>query len=169
MLLIEMLLILEGNKIPVFLLPSNTSHDVISWMHKLFPAYMNGCRCIIGAFTVDRKGYRVEALRSLLEHGHTSIEKIESIAQHFSSLVSSKTGTKYGHSSGSSGGTVVAALLAVRERCQTSAAAQKVVADSIESIGKAKRIESPGKTVTITWLRNLALFLISRAAFKLTR
>ena len=75
-LLIEILLVLEEVKIPIWLLPNHTSHDVVSVLHRLFPAFMNGCRCIIGAFTVDHKEKRVEALTSLSEASKESTQKL---------------------------------------------------------------------------------------------
>lgn len=94
MLLIEMLLLLEGYKIPVKLLPTNTTHDVISWLHKLFPAYMNGCRCIAGAFATDRKSLRVEGLKILLEQSKIICQKAGDISQHVSFLFHAKDGNK---------------------------------------------------------------------------
>lgn len=65
MLLIECALILEHVKIPVWLLSRNTSFDVVSLLHRLYPAFMNGCRCIVGAFVIDHKNRRLEALQDL--------------------------------------------------------------------------------------------------------
>ena len=65
MLLIEALLVLQEVQLPGWFLPHHTAHDVVSTMHRLFPAFMNGCRCITTAFHVDRKAVRVEALEKL--------------------------------------------------------------------------------------------------------
>lgn len=62
MLLIELLFVTQEVPLPDWLLPYNTAHDVISVLHRLFPAFMNGCRCIIGAFYIDRKAQRIEVL-----------------------------------------------------------------------------------------------------------
>jgi hypothetical protein len=75
-LLIEILLVLEEVKIPIWLLPNHTAHDVVAVLHRLFPAFMNGCRCIIGAYTVDHKEKRVEALTSLSEASKESTQKL---------------------------------------------------------------------------------------------
>eukprot|EP01035_Chromulina_nebulosa_P030852 gene30852-41042_t len=50
MLLIEALLVLQEVQLPGWFLPHHTAHDVVSTMHRLFPAFMNGCRCINTAF-----------------------------------------------------------------------------------------------------------------------
>ena len=75
-LLIEILLVLEEVQIPIWLLPYHTSHDVIAVLHRLFPAFMNGCRCIIGAYTIDQKEKRVEALTALSEASKESTQKL---------------------------------------------------------------------------------------------
>ena len=65
MLLIEALLVLQEVPLPAWFLPYYTAHDIVSTMHRLFPAFMNGCRCVTTAFHVDRKAVRVEALEQL--------------------------------------------------------------------------------------------------------
>ena len=65
MLLVESLLVLEEFQIPTWLLQYYTAHDVVSLLHRLFPALMNGGRSIIGAFQVDRKANRLEVLEAL--------------------------------------------------------------------------------------------------------
>jgi hypothetical protein len=68
MLLIESLLVLqEAPILPSWFLPTHTAGDLVSNMHRLFPAYMNGCRCILGVFHVDRKDQRVVVLDKLAE------------------------------------------------------------------------------------------------------
>lgn len=62
MLLVEMLLVLQEVPLPHWFLPDCTPYDVVSVLHRLFPAFMNGGRCISGAFYVDRKTVRLAAL-----------------------------------------------------------------------------------------------------------
>jgi len=69
MLFLEMLLVVQEMPLPAWFLPSLTAHDIISTMHRLFPAFMNGCRCVTGAFHVDRKAARVEALDLIASGG----------------------------------------------------------------------------------------------------
>jgi hypothetical protein len=64
MLLIEMLLVVQEVPLPRWFMPHHSAHEVVSTMHKLFPAFMNGCRCISTAFYVDRKAVRVVALEA---------------------------------------------------------------------------------------------------------
>ena len=65
MLLIEALLVLQEVPLPTWFLPYHTSYDVVTTLHRLYPAFMNGCRCITGAFYVDSKALRVDALEKL--------------------------------------------------------------------------------------------------------
>jgi hypothetical protein len=81
MLLIECALILEQYKIPIWLLSRNTSYDVVSLLHRLYPAFMNGCRCIVGAFVVDHKSRRIEALVELSESVQVVTMKARSVKQ----------------------------------------------------------------------------------------
>jgi hypothetical protein len=64
-LLIESLLILEEMSLQSWLFQYHTSHDVVSFLRRLFPAFMNGCRCITGAFQVDKKAHRLSILTRL--------------------------------------------------------------------------------------------------------
>ena len=75
-LLIEIILVLEEVKIPIWLFPYFTEHDVISVLHRLFPAFMNGCRCIIGAYMVDKKEKVVETLTVLSESSKQCTQKL---------------------------------------------------------------------------------------------
>ena len=81
MLLIECVLILEQFKIPVWILSRITSYDVVSLLHRLYPAFMNGCRCIVGSFVVNHKNRRVEALLELSESSRLIAGKAALIIQ----------------------------------------------------------------------------------------
>lgn len=48
MLLMEMVLILEEAPLPLWFLPYNTPCEIMAFMHRIFPAFMNGCRSITG-------------------------------------------------------------------------------------------------------------------------
>ena len=48
MLLMEMVLILEEAPLPRWFLPYNTPCEIVAFMHRIFPAFMNGCRSITG-------------------------------------------------------------------------------------------------------------------------
>ena len=55
MLFIECLVCLQEFKLPGWFFPSYPPSHIIATMHSLYPAYMNGCRCIMGCFYEDRK------------------------------------------------------------------------------------------------------------------
>lgn len=55
----------QETPLPGWFLPDVTPNDLVVAMHRLYPAFMNGCRCITGAFYVDRKAVRVAALDAL--------------------------------------------------------------------------------------------------------
>jgi len=65
MLLIEMVLVLQEAPLPSWFLPSTTPCDIVAALHRLYPAFMNGGRCVSGAFYVDRKAVRVVALEAV--------------------------------------------------------------------------------------------------------
>ena len=60
-----MLLILEEMPVPVWFFPYNTSYELVKVSQKLFPAFMNGMRCIYGAFYVDKKAQLENELEDL--------------------------------------------------------------------------------------------------------
>lgn len=72
---------LEQVQIPVWVMPHHTAHDVVSLLRRLYPAFMNGCRCIIGAFVVDHKACRVEALIELNEATRLITQKASALVQ----------------------------------------------------------------------------------------
>ena len=64
-LLLEMILILEEVPVPVWFFPNNTSYEMVKLIQRLFPAFMNGMRCICGAFHVDEKAKLEQHLEEL--------------------------------------------------------------------------------------------------------
>lgn len=53
MLVVEVSLLLQEVKLPEWFLPTVTEHEIIWLLHTLFPAYMNGCRCLGSFLYVD--------------------------------------------------------------------------------------------------------------------
>lgn len=64
MLIAEISLMLQETKLPGWLLPAWTEHEFVFLMHSLFPAFMNGCRCLGGFLYVDFD----EQARQKMEH-----------------------------------------------------------------------------------------------------
>ena len=44
---------LQETKLPEWFFPSTTESELVFLMHSLFPAYLNGCRCLGGFLHVD--------------------------------------------------------------------------------------------------------------------
>lgn len=65
MLLVEMLLVVQEVQLPGWFLPQSTPYDIVSALKRMFPAFMNGCRCIASAYYDDHKTMRVLALNEL--------------------------------------------------------------------------------------------------------
>jgi len=63
--LVECLLVLEHEALPTWLFPFTTSFELVALLRRLFPAFMHGCRTVLGALYVDEKAYRVASLSSL--------------------------------------------------------------------------------------------------------
>jgi hypothetical protein len=80
MLLVEMLLVVQEVPLPSWFLPDITPNDIITVMHRLYPAFMNGCRCITGAFYVDRKAQRVAALEAVLNSTKDMASRLSSVS-----------------------------------------------------------------------------------------
>lgn len=53
MLVVEVSLMFQDVKLPEWFFPSVTEYEIIWLLHSLFPAYMNGCRCLGSFLFVD--------------------------------------------------------------------------------------------------------------------
>lgn len=80
LLFIESVLLLEELEIPASFLPYYTSNDVVQFLHRLYPAYINCARCITGAFYVDRRQATSKALKDIWELVEKNTEKVKDIA-----------------------------------------------------------------------------------------
>ena len=65
MLFVETVLVVEEFELPSWFLPYTTSHEVVATLHRVFPAFMNGGRSIIGVFSVNEKEDTLRALQLL--------------------------------------------------------------------------------------------------------
>ena len=65
MFLFEYQLVLEDAKLPAWLAPQLTVYDIIVLMHRAYPAFMSGCRCILGSLFVDERKVRTSILGAL--------------------------------------------------------------------------------------------------------
>ena len=167
MLLIECALILEQFKIPpVLLMARITSFDIVSTLHRLYPAFMNGYRCIVGAFVVDHKSRRIEALLELSEsvrcvtlRATNVIQGTEVIAQSLSegAFNSERDSTK-----SSQGSSMRDALLSVQRSGTFDtivSAVQQKAAIVLDPILLHKQDRQQGD---FSWLRNTVIYLIAR-------
>jgi len=190
MLLVEALLVLEEKQIPVWLLPYHTSHDVVSLTHRLFPAYMNGCRCIVGAFYVDSKAMRVEKLGEICDKLKTvsvnAVTIMNEILNKFHSNSSSSSSTSKGGRN-MLDGIVSKSDLAARgffscanQHIQEKIAANNDLADKAptecvlqktsivqdKNRLRAQYLAADGSFEGFALLRNLGIFIISRYVFR---
>lgn len=65
MLFAETCLVIEEFELPSWFLPYTTSHDIVTTLHRIFPAFMNGGRSIIGVFSENEKDDTMQALASM--------------------------------------------------------------------------------------------------------
>ena len=65
MLVVEVSLVLQEVKLPDWFFPTVTEHEMVLLMHSLFPAFMNGCRCIGSFYYVDVDELTRKTLESL--------------------------------------------------------------------------------------------------------
>lgn len=87
MLLIEMLLVVQEVPLPIWFFPQCTPHDIVTTMHQLFPAYLNGCRCISGAFYVDRKKHRELLLETISLVGRDIVTKQHNLIRTYEDII----------------------------------------------------------------------------------
>jgi len=166
MLLVETVLVLHEYKIPTWFMSTNTSHDVILWLHRLFPAFMNGCRCVIGSLASDRKTMYVEALSEMSDSVTVMSKKLMSSAQQLHKSIEYMRSGRFDAkvSSRAELGIVMDALQSIESRCEDSSHIENIVTAS------AKRVEDPvlsrraaqKGSSPLLFVRNIALYLVVR-------
>ena len=67
MLVLEVSLMLQELKLPQWFLPRATEHEMVWLLHEIFPAYMNGCRCLGSFLFVDTAEQTKQMLLALGE------------------------------------------------------------------------------------------------------
>lgn len=158
-LLVESLLILEEVKIPVWLLQYHTSHEVVSTLHRLFPAFMNGCRCIVSAFDVDRKANRLQALNNL-------IDVTKRVSLMTASIVQDVLGTHNCEIATITEQGVMAVALKTKEK--TNVDSFSIIQDRASLINDQKRLRLHQRREDGSrweWLRNIVIFVVARYIF----
>ena len=65
--LVESSLVIDKTPLPVWLPIHVTAHDIVSTLHRMFPAYMHGCRCILGAVQGPAIPQRIAGLAVLAD------------------------------------------------------------------------------------------------------
>jgi curved DNA-binding protein CbpA len=178
MLLLETLFKLEKVDLPTWLLPYNTTYDIISTMHRVFPAFMSGSRCIIGSFLVDKKGQRVELLSHLAAASKQVTERASSTAAHHYESVSNyfrsaevSGSLKSGNGSdvyGPEEGVMQRALASLRSRVDGSVV--KGVKERAALVQDARKLQQSMKRANPSWelLRNLGVYLVVYLVFAKT-
>lgn len=125
MLLVESLLVIEEVQLPTWFFPQSTSHDIVAFLHRLFPAFMNGSRSILGAFYVDRKAEREVLLQKVLESYKATSLRASSLIH---SLLSKKMLAKEAENGiADSEGVIAHALQGIRRLVALSADTKEVV------------------------------------------
>lgn len=62
----------QETKLPDWFVPWVTEHELVALLHSLFPAYMNGCRCLGGHLYVDLEEQNRQMMLSLQEQNKVS-------------------------------------------------------------------------------------------------
>eukprot|EP01038_Epipyxis_sp_PR26KG_P015673 gene15673-21199_t len=91
MLLVESLLVVKEIDLPSWILPYHAPSDIVSTLHRLFPAFMNGCRCITGAYYIDRKAVIVLELEALANSTREANLILGSVCQSVQDITSSNS------------------------------------------------------------------------------
>ena len=163
MLLVETALVLHERKLPTWFMSTHTSHDVVVWLHRLFPAFMNGCRCIIGSLTADRKTMYVDALTGLSSSASIMTKKLVLCAKQLHKTVEyTRTCVGGGRDHGRAElGVVAGALQGVEWRGEDDGLVEGVVAASLKSINDPMHSRSAAKrwAAPLLLVRNIILYL----------
>ena len=79
MFVVEVMLMLQEVQLPDWFLPQTTQHELVQLMHSIFPAYLNGCRCILGVLYVDLEEQTRNLLLALHEQNKEVILAIHNL------------------------------------------------------------------------------------------
>ena len=79
MLVVEVMMLLKEIELPPWFLPAMTAHELIQLGHNLFPAFMNGCRCIGAYLFVDLDGHQRALLGALHEQNKEVLRALRDI------------------------------------------------------------------------------------------
>lgn len=167
MLLMEMIMVVKEVPVPLWFLPQTTSFEIISVLRRLFPAFMNGCRCITGAFYIDHKKNREAALEALTTATKALTMRLSVAVQSVQNLVSNSTDIE------ESDGVVASHLTELKRRLKMSSsketesvitAISKKTALLKDPVALKKAAKNEDRT-TFTIVRNLFLYLIARFVF----
>lgn len=167
-LLIEGVFVLEEAKLPSWILGQYTPHEVVTTLHKLLPAFMSGCRCVIGALTPDRKEERVKALSELVAATATASSKALAVVQQQADrkIKSIQNSTKAGKSATQD---LSEGIMGLAMRSASARIDRAVVSDIqnraeiLTDADKLKQKENDWWSKFET-LRNLAIYLLARYA-----
>jgi len=92
MLVAEVSLLLQEVKLPEWFLPRVTEHEIVWLLHSLFPAFMNGCRCL-GSFLYVDMDEKTRQLLILLKTQNDDIQlQLREIQVNMRSLNRTKSG-----------------------------------------------------------------------------
>jgi len=144
-LLFESILILEEVKLPLWFFPYQTSFDIITVTKRMFPAFMNGCRCITSSFHVDRKDKIVADLSRAVSAVKQSTIKLTEVIQ---SVLDNSFLTKKENQGNqdSEEGIVASAILQMKKKeMNSSSAGQISMSRSIELISDPKKLRNHDK------------------------
>lgn len=76
----------SSGPLPDWLLPSATEHELVLVMHSLFPAYLNGCRCLGGFLYVDVDEQNRKAIEALSEQNKDILMVLRDIQVNLQSI-----------------------------------------------------------------------------------
>lgn len=174
MLLIESLILLEKWKFPTTILPYHTPHEMITFLHKIYPALINCCRCLLTAFYVDTRAVRIEALQEVAGIVDNTANKVKEVSLQMisstrSQLLSSSASSSKVSGVGS-GGLMDAALQ--NSRIGGRGTVKLLHTDDIASSGD---INSKGKNWFVKVFKsqtggiaiNVVLYIMARAVLSL--
>ena len=188
MLMVESALVIQEIELPAWFLPYYTPYEMIATAHRLFPAYMNACRCVTGAFYVDKRKKRVEVLeqvsavtrevslktseliRSFQELGmKTTTETLEVLSEGLE-LVGDENGVV------GSGNNTVGLMSSLMQEVRLTVSASKEFREGLLFSQMKKKVETISDAVLLSklnseptaelyWLRNVIIYLIVRFVF----
>lgn len=169
---IELLVTTSDIRVPAWLLPHSAPFELVGMLHKLYPTFMNGLRCILGALRRPEAGTKAGSTLALIEDVRAKwdilFNKMIAVVKNIYGSMTVKDGSSNALCENPES---LIAIMARRagERCVYSRGAQKDISDmqvQLEFYKKKLAFSRPTQWDRYYWIWYLVIYVVLWAAFR---